>query len=407
MKSIPRSLTVLLLAVLLITPAFAAEASLTWDDTYQFSKADFTDVEEIRGIMITRVPSTGTVSLGSRIIVAGDVLLPDQLDQLIFYPARNICGDETIACLGLSNGNLLPESEMTFHLGSGKNSPPVAEDSTFETYKNIAAEVPLTFSDPEGDALTITITTQPKRGTVQVNENGTVTYTPNKNKVGHDSFIYTVTDSAGNMSEAATVRIRIKKPSDRETYADMVGDPDELCAVWLRENDIYCGQSISGHLLFQPEAPLTRGEFIAMCVSMTGLREDAISVSTGFSDENDTPEWLRPYVSTALACGYITGTASESGVILGSDTTITQGEAAAIATAIMTLPDSDSASVSTLSPVSRDAHSAAVLTLNQSGIFEVQDSEQPLTHRDAAVLLYRMHLQAQSSENTLLSWAAE
>ena len=95
---------------------------------------------------------------------------------------------------------------MTLKIGSGKNEAPTAQDSDFETYKNIAAPVPLSIQDPENDELTVTIVSQPKRGTVEVSDDGTVTYTPTENKVGKDSFTYTVTDTAGNVSEEATVR---------------------------------------------------------------------------------------------------------------------------------------------------------------------------------------------------------
>ena len=139
---------------------------------------------------------------------------------------------------------------------------------------------------------TVTIVSEPKRGTVDVAEDGTVTYTPNENKVGKDSFTYTVTDPAGNVSEEATVRIRILKPSDKETYQDMDGDPAELAAMWMKETGLYRGNSVAGELLFSPDETVTRGEFTAMCVALTQAQPELLE--TGFIDGDDMPLWLHP-----------------------------------------------------------------------------------------------------------------
>jgi Ca2+-binding RTX toxin-like protein len=93
------------------------------------------------------------------------------------------------------------------------NQPPVAENdqvnTAFETAVIIA--VLANDSDPDGslDPATVTITTEPNRGTVQVNPNGTITYTPNPGESGEDSFTYTVADDQGAVSDPATVIVSI------------------------------------------------------------------------------------------------------------------------------------------------------------------------------------------------------
>ncbi len=52
--------------------------------------------------------------------------------------------------------------------------------------------------DPDEDELTTTAVTQGTYGTVVLNVDGTVTYTPNTSYVGEDSFTYTVEDPDGN-----------------------------------------------------------------------------------------------------------------------------------------------------------------------------------------------------------------
>ena len=99
-----------------------------------------------------------------------------------------------------------------------------------ETPDDVAAAMEGFFNEAEADSMDI--------HSVMIVKDGSVVYTPRENKVGKDSFVYTVTDEAGNVSREATVRIDILKPSDKEVYCDLSGDPALLAATWLRENGI-------------------------------------------------------------------------------------------------------------------------------------------------------------------------
>lgn len=405
-----RMLYVALAAALLLTSVSAADLELTWNDVYCFSQTDLAPEETATGIMITSVPekALGAVFLGTRQIQAGDVLTVTDISRLTFRPAGSAEGDATISCLSITEEGLGENAEMTLRIGSGKNEAPTAEDSEFETYKNIPGEVRLKVSDPEGDSLTVNIVKGPKRGTLEVSPDGTVTYTPEENKVGKDSFVYTVTDTAGNTSAEATVRIKIMKPSEKKTYADMEGDSALLAATWLREMGIYSGETISGHLLFQPDEAVNRGEFIAMCVALTASQEDLEALSTGFADECDTPTWLSPYVSEAVKCGYISGVPTEEGLMLLSGEAITRGEAAVIISNMLDLPTSDTQSVMAETDDAIPTWAAAAVSAAlETGVFDATDSDAVLSRRDAAQLLYDAYQIAgeAAEENTLLSWA--
>ncbi|MCG7522381.1 Ig-like domain-containing protein, partial [Ruegeria sp. Ofav3-42] len=77
------------------------------------------------------------------------------------------------------------------------NDPPVAADDTLATDEdvaltiNVASDLLVNDSDPDGDALSLTAFTQPANGTVADNGDGTFTYTPNSGFSGSDSFTYT------------------------------------------------------------------------------------------------------------------------------------------------------------------------------------------------------------------------
>jgi len=56
--------------------------------------------------------------------------------------------------------------------------------------------------DPDGDALSYAIDTQPEHGTLVVNPDGTYTYTPDADFNGTDSFVIMVDDGHGNLTPA-------------------------------------------------------------------------------------------------------------------------------------------------------------------------------------------------------------
>lgn len=407
MKQLYRRFSALILTALVLLPSvYGAEPELGPEDVYCFRQEELAP-ENASGVMVTAVPedALGSVMLGSRTIRPGDVLTADSLSSLSFIPTGITAGQATISCLSISDAGLGENTEMTLRIGSGKNQAPAVEDSEFETYKNIPGEVRLKATDPEGDDLTVTIVKEPKRGTVAVSPDGTVTYTPEENKVGKDSFTYTVTDTAGNVSPEATVRITIRKPSDKATYGDMEGDPGLLAAVWLREMDIYSGETVSGQLLFGPEKPVTRGEFIAMCVGLSSAGTELEAMGTGFADEADTPTWLSPYVSQAVKCGYISGVPTDEGLKLLSGEPICRGEAAVIAANLLELEQGDVQSVmGQYDSVPVWAASAVSATL-EAGIFDGTDSTAVLTRRDSARLLYNIWQEAKEQQDSLLSWA--
>jgi hypothetical protein len=85
------------------------------------------------------------------------------------------------------------------------NVAPVAVDDSATT--NVGVAVVLSVldndSDPDGDPLTITDIGDPANGSAVVNGDGTITYTPDANFTGTDTFTYTIADGVGGTSTAA------------------------------------------------------------------------------------------------------------------------------------------------------------------------------------------------------------
>lgn len=89
------------------------------------------------------------------------------------------------------------------------NNPPVAEDLRVEVGVNTPAHINLGWSttDADNDPLTYTIITGPANGTLS-GQAPEITYTPNSNYVGQDSFSFKANDGATD-SNVATVLIRM------------------------------------------------------------------------------------------------------------------------------------------------------------------------------------------------------
>ncbi|EHK2874424.1 tandem-95 repeat protein, partial [Vibrio parahaemolyticus] len=85
----------------------------------------------------------------------------------------------------------------------------------------------------EGDDKVVSLDAEngPKNGTVIVNNDGTVTYTPNDNYVGKDTFTYIVT--SGGVSESTTVEVNVTPVNDAPVAKDDIATTQEDTAVTI------------------------------------------------------------------------------------------------------------------------------------------------------------------------------
>lgn len=380
----------LLAVCLFASGAAAAERETLCGVSCALSAADFGD-EGLRGVFFTGVPSAeaGALRCGGRTVLPGDALCADALATLEFVPCCNERTETEVSYLPVTENGIGESQTLRFKIGSGKDEPPTAQDSSLETYKNIPNSGVLEATDPEGKPLQFTVASAPRRGTVELNPDGSYTYTPAKNKVGEDSFTFTATDPAGNVSKEATVNIKILKPADKLRFGDMEDDPDQFAALWLHSNGAYSGESVAGMTCFCPEKPVTRGEFLVMASKLTGLPPDDSGMASGFADEAETAAWMRPYIVSALRAGVISGTSTADGLVFRPAANLTGAEAAVILKNILRLPEVKDASAfpddSTV-PVWAEG---AVSALSDAGVaIDCAASAEPVTRREAARLLY-------------------
>jgi len=91
------------------------------------------------------------------------------------------------------------------------NHAPVARDDYAETDEDTSVTINVLSNDtdPDGDTLSVVSVSEPEHGRAVINEDGTITYIPDPNFSGYDSFTYTVEDEEGLRAEATvTVYVR-------------------------------------------------------------------------------------------------------------------------------------------------------------------------------------------------------
>lgn len=407
-KRIVSAFCLLMAIITLLTLSVCAEEYVSYDLSGNF------DFAELEGIILTQVPASYKAGLtnGLRLLEAGDIVTQEQLKSLALLPMVDADTTADIEYIPIFSDSIGQPQSISVGLFSKKNSPPEAEDITLETYKNIAIEGTLKAQDPDGDPVTFEITGSPKRGTLELGEDGCFTYSPEKNKVGKDSFTYTASDPFGNVSQQATVTIEIQKPTSQLTYADMEGNSAHYAAIRLHEEGIFTGEQVGGCYCFRPDTTLTKGEFLAMALKAAGVENASASLSSGFDDEEDTPVWVRPYITTALQNGIITGSSTPSGsIIFDSEKELTKAEAAVIMSNVLKLNEAED--------VSADIEAVpawalqAVSNLHTAGIMDVSsgsDMSDPVTRVDAALFLSSMLDMVNDTDTSgagLLSWVFE
>ena len=315
-------------------------AEVDCDSVYCFSSEDFSQSEQpLTGICITELPDaqSGTVMLGNRVLQPGDILTADQANQMTFCPLRTQENAQaTVSYLPIYENKVAPNATMTIAIRGKKDEAPVARDSAMETYRNLSNEGKLMVTDPEGEMMCYTLIRAPKRGAVELRDDGSFCYTPKKNKVGVDSFTYTATDPAGNVSREATVTVQILKPTDARQYTDTAGLDCRFTAEWMRNTGLFEGEKLGGQLCFYPNKPVSREEFLTMVVQLMDI---PVETDAGSAVNADVPNWLKPYLAAAVRSGLTAGlpeaaqtgapiTGAEAAVVLQNALALTAGEQA-------------------------------------------------------------------------------
>ena len=265
-----------------------------------------------------------------------------------------------------------------------RNAEPIAENMDIHTYRDTAVAGKFAAVDPEGEAVTFEIVTQPKRGSVSILAGGEFIYTPDTTK-SKDSFTYTAKDESGNVSAEATVTIHIIKQKNEINYADTEDAGVGYEAIAMSEAGVYTGEKVGDFYFFHPDKNVTYSEFLAMCLSAADTEVLENITRTGLDNDNDIPTWAKGYISTAILTDTYTG-----GKNFSYSDNITFKDAAVMIDS--TFEITDVVGVSAFSQDLDSAASQAMANLYACRIIDetaVGHADEEITMADAAKLLCR------------------
>ena len=123
----------------------------------------------------------------------------------VTYTARNSDGVESTATLSIE---VTPENEQPVAV----NEAPIVQGEQVNALQNESLDAIAVLSndeDPDGDPLTIDGVTASNGGTVEINPDGTLSYTPAADFIGEETLTYTVSDGQGGLTQGqVTVNVR-------------------------------------------------------------------------------------------------------------------------------------------------------------------------------------------------------
>lgn len=366
------------------------------DQVIAFSPDDF-QVEgdaTLRSILVTSLPdpSAGMLTIGSQAVPQGSEVAVAALDGLRFTPLSSPMLSATSFTFSptFDDGSTGEAVTVGLYLLSAANEPPVAQDLSLSTYKNVEVQGTFSAIDPEGDVLTFRLLSKPARGAVAQASEGSAafTYTPYENKTGKDAFTYVAVDPVGNTSAPATVSIKIEKQKTKVCYSDMTGVEGHREAVRLAEAGLLIGEQMGQEYLFHPEQTVSRAQFTALAMAAAGVDAMEEASMTGFADDEAMSPWVKPYVSSALLSGLVQGSyAPEGRVVFQADVPITAAEATVLLNRALRITDV----AETFIPTSADTPAwcaQAVANLNSCSALPASAVlSEPLSRSQAAVML--------------------
>ncbi|MGI9542869.1 MAG: Ig-like domain-containing protein [Cyclobacteriaceae bacterium] len=210
----------------------------------------------------------------------------------------------------ISDGNgTTATATVTVFVGIN-NNPPVANDDNENTDEDnpVTTNVLSNDSDPDSDPLVIASITQPANGTIVGNGNGTITYTPDPNYNGADSYTYTIVDNRGGTA-TATVNITVNPINDdpiAEDDFENINEDEPVIVIVLNNDSDPDGDPLSisgftqgangtvtdngdGTLTYTPNGQFSGSDNFTYTINDGNGGSDGATVSITIATVNDAP----------------------------------------------------------------------------------------------------------------------
>lgn len=293
-------------------------------------------------ITVVSLPSAenAVLKLAGRDVSEGQVISTANLDMLRYVPVLN-----TVSCDGFSficDGSGADEAyTCTVNILAGVNTAPECASQDFRVVSGSEIIKYLKAADPDGDRMVFEIVTQPKNGNVTVKdvESGLISYEPDDGYTGNDRFEYVAYDEYGNKGKSTVVTIKVDEGTPGLVLNDMDGHWAKDSALRICSGGLMLPERSGIVSNFCPDVPVTRGDFLAMAMIVTGnedkVNPGAVSV---FADDSGIPANIRCYAAAAYSMGIVSGYEQDGKRFFNWENTITRSEAAAILDRLLDAP---------------------------------------------------------------------
>jgi hypothetical protein len=212
------------------------------------------DNDTIPGGEVTPDMFTGIVTPPAN----GTVIFDDTTGEVTYTPNVDFTGGDSFTYEiegpdGTSSATVLINVQNPLGPDALDDEVTINEDSTIDI-DVLANDVP---GDGALDAATLTIETQPSNGVTSVDTStGIVTYTPNADFIGTDSFTYEIGNTEGEF-DTATVLVTVVEDAAPDALDDSIGtDVDTSVVIPVLDNDVDSLNSIlpdSVSIVSQPQ----------------------------------------------------------------------------------------------------------------------------------------------------------
>lgn len=212
------------------------DAPIAHDDSSETAEETLVNINVLTNDTDIENDSLSVIQAGA---LHGDVAILSD-NSLNYTPEQDFVGTDTLN-YQISDGQGGNSAAQVIITVSNVNDAPIAQNDQVQTDENVALTINVLAndSDIDGDQLTVMSATA-SLGTVNIQSNQQLLYTPNDNINGEDTINYTISDGQGGTASAQvfiTIIAQNSAPDAQNDTANIDEDNDTTINVLLNDTD--------------------------------------------------------------------------------------------------------------------------------------------------------------------------
>ena len=266
------------------TSLAAFKTAVSGQETHGLQANPLLTAPAVPGERPPAAPFNVAVHVGDYHLTAGSPAIDSANSNAPSEPLLDIEGSARIddpATANTGAGTRTYDDRGAYEFAPPPNRAPVADAQSVTTAEDTAAPITLTGSDPDGDSLAYEVVDAPAHGTLT----GTapaLTYTPDADYDGPDSFTFTVSD--GSLTSApATVSITVTPVPDAPVITWPAPDPITYGAA-LDATQLNATADVDGTFAYSPDLGTVLHSGPAQVLAVTFTPTDTVHYATATAE---------------------------------------------------------------------------------------------------------------------------